>query len=68
MTALGTRIQAARLNRNLTQAQVAAELGTHRVNVSKWESGEREPTVASLAGLVRAFRCDGHWLLTGETR
>lgn len=36
--------RAVRLAANVSQADVAGELGVHRVTVARWESGDRRPS------------------------
>jgi len=50
-----------RANLNLTQAELAEEIGVHRVTVGRWETGERaipEP-VARLLKRIQAERGPG---------
>ena len=53
---VGSRLAAARLARNLTQAALAEEAGVSKRTVERLESGE---VAARLSGLVRAS-CPGH--------
>lgn len=46
-----------RLERGLTQAQLAEQLGTVQEAVAKWESGTRKPGMKSLLALSRALEC-----------
>ena len=53
---LGSRLAAARLGRNLTQAVLAEEAGVSKRTVERLESGE---VAARLSGLVRVCRVLG---------
>jgi transcriptional regulator with XRE-family HTH domain len=53
---LGSRLAAARLARNLTQAALAEEAGVSKRTVERLESGE---VAARLSGLVRVCRALG---------
>ncbi len=53
---LGSRLGAARLSRNLTQAALAQEAGVAKRTVERLESGE---VAARLSGLVRVCRALG---------
>ncbi len=53
---LGTRLAATRLDRNLTQADLAEEAGVSKRTVERLESGE---VAARLSGLVRVCRALG---------
>ena len=47
-------IRRARTAAGLTQAGLAAELGTTQSAVSRWENGHDEPRISTLADIVRA--------------
>ena len=52
-------MKAARARLDLTQAQLAAELGVHAMTVSKWETGQRgipEPVARLIQRLVTERR------------
>jgi transcriptional regulator with XRE-family HTH domain len=52
---LGRNLRRARLDRNMTQEEVAERSGVHATEVSRIESGKRDPqvsTVERLAGAV----------------
>jgi len=47
------RRKAIRQAAKVTQVRMAAELGTHRMTVARWESGEREPSGAYRVAYAR---------------
>ena len=53
--AFGTRLQALRRARGLTQEDLAAELNVSRQAVSKWESGRGYPEVEKLLYICRRY-------------
>jgi len=55
LVAFGRRVQAARVSAGLTQQQLADAVGAHRVEISKIETGDREPGVLRFARIVRAL-------------
>jgi transcriptional regulator with XRE-family HTH domain len=55
---LTTALREARERAGLTQADVAARLGTYASFVSKCESGERRLDVIELAELCKIYRTD----------
>jgi transcriptional regulator with XRE-family HTH domain len=57
---LAARLRELRARRDLTQDQVAAAIGCHESAVSRWESGERLPTLQDLVALCRLLEvsCD----------
>ena len=46
-----------RLAKGLTQNQLAEEVGCLRKDVSRWERGERRPSISSAIKLARALDC-----------
>ena len=52
---LGAKIAALRKIRNMTQEQLAAQLGISAPAVSKWETGSSYPDITLLAPLARAL-------------
>jgi transcriptional regulator with XRE-family HTH domain len=52
---LGRAIRRARLWRNLTQAQLAASIGTTARTIGRWERGEDAPPLLSLGPLCDAL-------------
>lgn len=53
---LGLRLKMARLRAKLEQSEVAERLGTHRVQVSKWERGVNRPGDETLERLAAVYR------------
>ena len=52
---LGPTLSIARRNAGMTQAAAAAALDTTPTTISRYESGEREPSIANLVGLANAY-------------
>ena len=63
MTILGTRIEEARLKEGISQAQLARMLGVTKETVSRWESGDKEPTPEHLRDLTIVLKVSGDYLL-----
>lgn len=61
---LGKRIQLARTNADLTQADLARLLETHQESVSRWERGTVTPSVAQVHRIAAAIRIEPGWLFT----
>lgn len=57
-----------RLNHNLTQAELAKQLGISRSSVGMYESGEREPDFETLEAIADFFNVDMNYLLGNESR
>lgn len=64
--ALGSRIKAARQERGLSQAALAARLGVTRPAVTQWEGGRIEPDSENLRNLAAALDVDFGWLAQGD--
>ena len=56
----GTLIREARLRAGLTQRRLAEALGTSQSVVARWETGQQEPSLATVARAVRAAGFDVH--------
>ena len=57
-TKTGSNIARLRLERLLTQEELAAATGTSRVSVSKWERGIAAPRMTTLRRIAQALECD----------
>ena len=55
---LAAAIRAARLERGMTQAEVAALVGTSQSVIARWETGDHEFTLTSLRRLAAALGRD----------
>lgn len=62
----GMRLQKLRIERNLSQKDVAEALGISASVVSNYENGERTPSVESLISLASFLRCSTDYLLGFE--
>ena len=62
------RIKALRKSKEvaLTQTEFARQLGVEPSSVSRWESGQFEPSGPVIALICKTFGCDELWLRTGE--
>lgn len=65
---LNVRIRTARLRANLTQAQLARQIGVTRTAVVNWESGTNpaRPTGKRLEKICRLTEVSWEWLATGR--
>ncbi|HEV2755597.1 MAG TPA: helix-turn-helix transcriptional regulator [Actinomycetota bacterium] len=54
----GNLIKLARLQRGLTQRQLAARAGTSQAAIAAYEAGRRSPTVETLARIIRSAGFD----------
>lgn len=63
---LKDRIAAVRKAAGLTQEQLGELLGVTRQAVSKWESGQTSPDVATLAALCEKLRVSADYVLLGK--
>ncbi|EPT4022365.1 helix-turn-helix domain-containing protein [Enterobacter roggenkampii] len=63
---LAFRIQIARENLGLSEADVARQLNTYSDHISDWECGTAEPSASQIIRLANALNCDPLWLLTGD--
>lgn len=60
------RLKEARVNAELTQEQLADKLGVAKSTLSGYESGNREPTVATIAKALKILNIDANFLYQDE--
>ncbi|EEM2503338.1 TPA: helix-turn-helix domain-containing protein [Salmonella enterica subsp. indica] len=65
-TRLSSRIQLARENFGLTEADLARKLNTYSDHIFDWECDITEPPASMIIPLANALKCDPLWLLTGN--
>lgn len=63
---ISSRLQLARENLGLSEADLARQLNTYSDHISDWECGITEPPASMIIPLANALKCDPLWLLTGE--
>ncbi len=63
---LGRRLAEARLRSQRTQKSLAQACGLAQSDISKFESGERWPTLPQLVQLASELRAPLQWFLTGQ--
>lgn len=63
---LKDRLKTLRLNKNLTQQDIANKLGTSYQTYQQWERGVRTPKISSLNKLAEIFEVSTDYL-TGRT-
>ena len=54
---LGENLQFIRKKENITQEQLAEQLGVSRQSISKWESDSSYPEMEKLLQLCKMFHC-----------
>lgn len=57
------RLRQLREDKDLSQADLAAILGTTRQQISKYETGQQEMTVGKLVAICRALNVSADYLL-----
>lgn len=61
-----TRIKELRLEKELTQSDLAKAISTSQRNIGRWENGENEPTASFLIALADYFKVSIDYLLCRE--
>lgn len=62
------RLKESRINAGLTQEQLADKLGIAKSTLSGYESGNREPTVATIAKVLEILNIDANYLYQDEAK
>lgn len=62
------RLKESRIKAGLTQEQLAEKLGIAKSTLSGYESGNREPTVATIAKALDILNIDANYLYQDETK
>lgn len=62
------RLKESRIKAGLTQEQLAEKLGIAKSTLSGYESGNREPTVATIAKTLEILNIDANYLYQDETK
>ena len=65
---VGDRITELRKKHNLSQGQLAAQLGVSRQAISKWENGQSMPDAANLITLSEIFDTNIEYIASGVER
>lgn len=52
-----SQIARMRIARGMTQGQLAEMVGCHTKDISRWETGERNPSSKSLVALAKSLQC-----------
>ena len=68
MVKIGQRLKDLRIERKMTQKQLADRLGLATSTISSYESGDRYPTLDTLAALARIYHVSTDYLLGLESR
>lgn len=63
----GKQIVAARLAARMSQAQLARTIGSTEKNISRWENGQNQPRLSSVAAIASATGHDIDFFLSGST-
>lgn len=65
---IGSKIQAARLEKNMTQEQVAGLLEVSRQTISNWENAKSYPDIVSVIKMSECYDVSLDYLLKGEQK
>ena len=65
---IGSKIKAARIEKKLTQEQVAELLGVSRQTISNWENEKSYPDIISVIKMSECYDVSLDYLLKGEEK
>ena len=57
------RLKALRVENNLTQTELAKQIGFTQTGIARWEAGERNPSIEMLIVLARFFKVSIDYLV-----
>ena len=63
---IGTRIRAARIDRGLTQDELAGHVGVSRSAVAQWETGRTGQVTGNLSRIAGALEVNVEFLMYGD--
>jgi len=66
MTEFSRRLKQARIKAKLSQEQVSLELNISQSNISKYESGDLEPSIATIKNLMKLYKTTANYLFEDE--
>jgi transcriptional regulator with XRE-family HTH domain len=65
---IGARLRQARIDRDVSQPELARLIGRSKQLVSAWENGHAEMTALSAIACSSVLQITTDWLLTGASR
>lgn len=63
MKNFGEKIKELRIEKNITQKQLAAEIDSAQSTIAYWESNQQEPNISALKKLCVYFKVSADYLL-----
>ena len=63
MNKISERLKELRIDKNLTQADLAKELGITQTALGKWELGQRTPNADMIIAICRYFKVSADYLI-----
>ncbi len=67
MTEFSRKLKQARIKARLSQEQVSLELNISQSNISKYENGDLEPSIATIKNLLKLYKTTANYLFEDET-
>lgn len=65
---IGTRIRAARIDRGLTQDELAGQVGVSRSAVAQWETGRTGQVTGNLSRIAGVLEVNVEYLMYGDDK
>lgn len=60
---INENIKKARKAAGITQKELAEMIGVHQKDISRWENGERTPSIEAFSGICKALKTSADMLL-----
>ena len=67
MTEFSRKLKQARIKARLSQEQVSLELNISQSNISKYENGDLEPSIATIKNFLKLYKTTANYLFEDET-
>lgn len=68
MPDFASRLKQIRIERKVTQKELAAYLNVSQNAVFNWENGKREPPIKTISEIAEYFNVSADYLMTGEEK
>ncbi len=65
MSNIAERLKELRIEKRITQAEIAEQLGVKRQTIANIECGKNNPTIELIENLIKTLNVNANWLIAG---